>query len=55
MNKTDYLRRAEKNSYVAPKCDILHIKTEGLLCISSAADFIQKGEALEDEFFEQIF
>ena len=42
-----------QNSYAAPKCEILEIKTEGILCYSSSADGIYKNDELND--YEQIF
>ena len=41
------------SSYAAPKCNILEIKTEGVLCYSSWADAIYKDDELND--YEQIF
>lgn len=42
-----------QNSYAAPKCNILEIKTEGVLCTSSWAENIYKDDELND--YEQIF
>lgn len=53
MNKTIYPSCMSQSSYAAPKCEILEIKTEGVLCYSSSADGIYKGDELED--YEQIY
>lgn len=53
MNKTNYLSCMGQSSYAAPECEILEIKTEGVLCASSWADDICKDDELDD--YEQIF
>lgn len=53
MSKTNYPSCMGQSSYAAPKCEILEIKSEGVLCASSSAENILKGEELED--YEQIF
>lgn len=53
MNKSNYPSCMGQNSYAAPKCEILEIKTEGVLCYSSSADDIYKDDELND--YEQIF
>lgn len=53
MNKTRRLSCVGQSSYAVPKCYILELKTEGILCYSSWAEKILKDDELTD--FEQIF
>ena len=55
MNKTNYLSCMCDSPYTSPKCEILEIKTEGVLCYSSSADRILKGDELENSYYEQLF
>ena len=55
MNKTNYPSCMGQSSYAAPKCEILEIKTEGVLCYSSSADKITWGDELGDNDYEQIY
>ena len=53
MNKTNYSSCMGQSSYAAPKCEILEIKTEGVLCYSSSAGDILVDEELDD--YTQIY
>ena len=55
MNKTNYPSCMGQSSYAAPKCEILEIKTEGVLCYSSSADDIYKDDELTGDDYYQIF
>ncbi len=55
MNKSNYPSGMGQNSYAAPKCEILEIKTEGVLCASSWADKITKENELTGDDYYQIF
>ena len=57
MNKSNYPSCMGQSSYAAPKCEILEIKTEGVLCYSSSADVIMRGDELfeGENGYEQIF
>lgn len=55
MIKTKNMADMDKYPYCRPECTILEIKTEGILCASSWADKITKGNELTGDDYYQIF
>lgn len=57
MNKTNDKACMNQILYSVPECQVLEIKTEGLLCMSTRtfAAEIELGEEISSDDFTQIF
>lgn len=56
MNKLNYPSCMSGSSYTSPECEILEIRTEGILCYSSSADMISQRDLIDfDDDYHQIF
>ena len=55
MNKTNLSGCMSHGSYSSPECQVLEVKTEGVLCYSSSAENIFKNDELTNDDYSQIF